>query len=334
MAKPLAKARARDGGKTGAITFSPTQFGLDPVLCAAWLYHEEGLKQEQIAQQFGISRASVFNLLQRASDEGVVQISVDPARMGLHRLAQEVRARTGISECYLLPNKGGNAESLTERVARFGARLLERRLDNSSIIGVAWGRTVMALSKVLTPMDLPGASVVQVTGSSIATYSFSPELCTSNIAMKIGARSVNLHAPGILTTAAMKTALMQEPILQQHFKLLQSCTMLLFGVTQVASENLLNDSGFMSTQILREYVDGGAVGYVAGMFFNAEGRVVRTEVDDRHVGMPREDFLKVPMRICMGGGLEKVEAIRAMLKGGYANVLVTDEDTAQGILAT
>jgi DNA-binding transcriptional regulator LsrR (DeoR family) len=27
-----------------------------------------------------------------------------------------------------------------------------------------------------------------------------------------------------------------------------------------------------------------------------------------------------------------VEAIAAMLKGGYANVLVTDEDTARGIL--
>jgi dihydroxyacetone kinase-like protein len=315
----------------GSGTISPIQFALDPVLSAAWLYYEEGLKQETIANQFGISRASVFNLLQRARDDGVVTVSIDLQRMDLLRLAKEVRDRTGVAECFVVPSRGGD-EPLSTRIARIGARLLERRLDNESILGVAWGRTVMALSQLMTPIDLPGATIAQVTGSSIATYDFSPELCTSNIAVKVNGRSVNLHAPGIVSSAKMKTLLMREPILEQHFRLLRSCTMTLFGVTNVGSETLLKDSGFMSAQILDDYRKRGAVGFVSGYFFDKSGRAVRTELDDRHIVMPREDFLQVPVRLCVGGGIEKIEAVACMIRGGYANVLVTDEDTARGVL--
>ena len=46
----------------------PAQFGMDEVLWAAWLYYEQGQKQDRIAEELGISRASVFNLLQKARD--------------------------------------------------------------------------------------------------------------------------------------------------------------------------------------------------------------------------------------------------------------------------
>lgn len=309
------------------------QFALDPVLCAAWLYYEEGMKQDQIASQFGISRASVFNLLQKARDDGVVSVSIDLQRMELLHLANAFRERTGIAECFVIPSRGVD-EPLRARLARLGARLLELRLDNSSVLGVAWGRTVMALSRKLAQLDLPGATVAQVTGSSIATYDFSPELCTSNIAVKVNGRSVNLHAPGIVSSPEVKTLLMREPILEQHFRLLRSCTMTLFGVTNVGSKTLLNDSGFMSVDILSEYRQLGAVGFVSGYFFDRDGRAVRTELDDRHIVMPLADFLQVPVRLCVGGGIEKVEAIASMIRGGYASILVTDEDTVRGVMAS
>lgn len=327
----MAKIGIKATSPTSGTRFSAIQFALDPVLCAAWLYHEEGLKQEQIATQYGVSRASVFNLLQRARDESVVSVTVDLKRMDLLRLSEEVRKRTGLDECFVIPNQGVD-EPLSDRIARFGARLLEQRLDNESILGVAWGRTVMALSKTMNQLDLPGATITQITGSSLATYDFSPELCTSNIAIKVNGRSVNLHAPGTVSSAEMKRLLMQEPILEQHFKLLRSCTMTLFGVTHLGSETLLKDSGIMSDQLLHDYSERGAVGFVSGYFYDTKGRAVRTEFDDRHIVMPYEDFLKVPMRICVGGGVEKVEAIRSMIKGGFASVLVTDEDTAREVL--
>ncbi|SHO66593.1 DNA-binding transcriptional regulator LsrR, DeoR family [Pseudoxanthobacter soli DSM 19599] len=325
-----AEAASRRGRRQSGV---PGAFGLDPVLWAAWLYYEEGLKQDEIAEKLGVSRASVFNLLQRAREEGVVNIKIDPARMERVSLAREIESATGIDECFIIPDEGA-AEPLYDRIGRFGARLLEQRLSDADVLGVAWGRTVMSLSKALAPMSLPGASIAQVTGSSIATYDFSPELCTSNIAVRVGARCINLHAPGIVSSAKMKQLLMGEPIIEQHFRLLRTCTRTLFGVTHVGSETLLKDSGFMSEQILADYQSRGAIGFVSGYFFDREGKPVLTEIDARHIVMPLEDFLQVPERICIGGGMEKVAAISGMLRGRYASILVTDAGTARAVLKT
>ncbi|WP_083531159.1 sugar-binding transcriptional regulator [Pararhizobium antarcticum] len=308
----------------------PMQFGADQPLWAAWLYYEEGLKQDEIAERLGISRASVFNLLQKARDEGIVTITIDPTRLERADLSVELKEKGGLLECYVLP-AGGSAAALYDRIGRLGARILEQKIENDDVIGVAWGRTVMSLSKALSPANKPGVTVAQVTGSSIATYDFSPELCTSNIAARLNARCVNLHAPGVVSNPSMKTLLMQEPIIEQHFTLLRQCTKTLFGVTHLSGPTLLEDSGVMTEELLLQYQKKGAVGFASGYFFDPDGTIIRTGFDDRHIVMPIEDFINVPRRICIGGGAEKITAIQGMLKAALANVLITDQDTARSL---
>ncbi|MFB2551997.1 sugar-binding transcriptional regulator [Ensifer soli] len=308
----------------------PMQFGADQALWAAWLYYEEGLKQDEIAARLGISRASVFNLLQKARDEGIVTITIDPTRLERADLSVEIKEKGGLMECYVLPAQG-SGQPLYDRIGRVGARILEQKIEDDEVIGVAWGRTVMALSKALAPANKPGVTVAQVTGSSMATYDFSPELCTSNIAARLNARCVNLHAPGVVSHAEMKRLLMREPIIDQHFNLLRQCTTNLFGVTQLAGPTLLEASGVMTEELLHTYLDKGAIGFVSGYFFSPEGEIVRTDFDDRHIVMPLEDFVNVPRRICIGGGPEKVEAILGMLKAKLATVLIVDQETARQV---
>ena len=310
----------------------PMQFGSDLPLWTAWLYYEEGLKQDEIAVRLGISRASVFNLLQKARDEGVVTITIDPTRLERADLSIELCEKAGLKECFVLPSNGPGAP-LYDRIGRLGARILEQRISDDDVIGVAWGRTVLALSKALSPANMPGVTVAQVTGSSIATYDFSPELCTSNIAARLNARCVNLHAPGVVSTADMKTLLMQEPIVAQHFRLLRQCTKTLFGVTALSGPTLLEDSGVMTDELLGEYRMKGGVGFASGYFFDDRGEVIRTGFDDRHLVMPLEDFMHVEDRICIGGGPEKTNAIVGMLSAKIATILITDQDTARNVCA-
>ena len=56
-------------------------------------------------------------------------------------------------------------------------------------------------------------------------------------------------------------------------------------------------------------------------------------LDDRMIGLMLDELALIPERICIAGGAEKVEAIDAMLRGGYATVLVTDEAAAAGLEA-
>ena len=50
------------------------------------------------------------------------------------------------------------------------------------------------------------------------------------------------------------------------------------------------------------------------------------------IGLTLDEIRHIPERICVAGGGAKIEAIEAMLRGGYATTFVTDEDAASGLL--
>jgi DNA-binding transcriptional regulator LsrR (DeoR family) len=304
----------------------------DPIIWAAWLYYEERMTQEEVADRLGVSRASVVNFLQEARDRGVVTIAVASEHLQSVKVSRELCGRFGLTSCVVIPDDGGRLPAY-ERIGRAGARLLTEILEPDDILGVSWGRTVLALSAALAQVRLPGVSVVQIAGSAIGTAEFSPELCTSNIANRLGARCVNLLAPGIVSRPEVKKLFMQEPALVEQFKLIRSCNKILFGVAGLGSASTALRSGYMTPEKLRPYVEGGAVGVMAGRFLDRDGDPVLGPLDEQMIGMTLREIARIPERICVAGGPEKVEAINAMLRGGYATILVTDETTAQALAA-
>ena len=55
-------------------------------------------------------------------------------------------------------------------------------------------------------------------------------------------------------------------------------------------------------------------------------------LDERTIGISLEMLRNVRTRIAIAGGFDKVPALLAALRGGYANVLITDAATGNGIL--
>jgi DNA-binding transcriptional regulator LsrR (DeoR family) len=294
----------------------PTEFGGDPVIWAAWLYYEEGMTQEEIARQLGVSRGSVVNLLQESRDSGIVTISVAAHHLRSVSLARQISERFGLPECLVIPDDGGRTPE-HERVGRAAARLLVERLQPDDVPARA----------------LPSVSVVQITGSAIGTYGFSAELCASNIANRIGARCVYLHAPGIVSHRDVKRMLMREPALIEQFRILRSCNKIIFGVGSVAASSTAFDTGFLTAAEGAPYLAQGAVAVLAGRFLDAEGRPLAGELDGRMIGMTVPEIARIPEKICIAGGPDKAAPIRALLVGGYVTTLVTDETTARLVLA-
>ena len=67
-------------------------------------------------------------------------------------------------------------------------------------------------------------------------------------------------------------------------------------------------------------------------WFDADGNVVRGATSDRRIGMDLQELRSMPHVIGIAAGSDKVTAIRAALRGGYLNALVTDEETAEQLL--
>src|SRR5215470_10218393 len=85
---------------------TPPEFSGDPIIWAAWLYYEERMTQEEVAEQLGVSRASVVNFLQEARDRGTVTIAVASEHLRSVRIAREICERFGLASCIVVPEDG------------------------------------------------------------------------------------------------------------------------------------------------------------------------------------------------------------------------------------
>ena len=72
----------------------------------------------------------------------------------------------------------------------------------------------------------------------------------------------------------------------------------------------------------------GAVGDMSLRFFDLEGQPVKTPLDDRVIGLPFVNLLRIPRVIALAGGASKTQAIMGALRTGAIDVLVTDKFTA------
>ena len=329
----MPEGRRRRAGRTrraGMIT--PVEFDGDAVVWVAWLYYEEALTQEEIARRLGVSRASVIGMLQEARDRGVVTISMSPRHLQSIGLSRALANRFGLRNCVVIPDTDGRAPDY-ERVGRAGARVLSERLQAGDVLGVSWGRTVLALANALPTIPIEDAIAIQVTGSFVGTPEMSAELCTSTIANRIEARCVYLSAPGLVSEPQVRTMLMREPSLKEQFLLLETCNRIVFGVGHLKETSTVFRSGYLRRQDAAPYLARGAVGVVAGRFLAADGAPVIDALDHRMIGLTLEEIARIGDRLCVAAGPDKAEAVAATLRGGLATDLVTDAATAHALLA-
>jgi len=76
----------------------------------------------------------------------------------------------------------------------------------------------------------------------------------------------------------------------------------------------------------------GAVGDVCCHFLDAEGNPCLPELSERIVGLTLEQLRAIPKTIGIATGAEKAPGVAAVLRGSYVDVLITDQELAEGLL--
>jgi len=310
---------------------TPLRFGDDPYVWVSWLYYQEGMTQHDIAQTMGISRATVNTYLNEARERGIVNIAIEPGRLASLTIAQSLRSHFNLRDCLVVPNGAGDP-GLGERLGAAGALALRKFLKSGDTLAVAGGRTVMAVGENLRIDGLQDVTVVQAVGGAIAKNPASPSQCASTIASATNSTFVNLSAPAVASSAEARAIMVAEPLVAEQLSILKCANKALFGIASLRSNSPLYSEGVFEVADLQSYIDGDAVGVLAARFIDAWGQPVAGALDDRVIGLSLEDLLRIDVRICVAGGFDKVPAILAALRRGYANVLVTDAATARGVL--
>jgi deoxyribonucleoside regulator len=91
--------------------------------------------------------------------------------------------------------------------------------------------------------------------------------------------------------------------------------------------------GHLTETDRRSLIEAGAVGDVLYNFIDAEGRLVNHEVNRCVISIDPERLLRTPERVLVSGGADKLAAIHAALATIRPTTLITDEQTAERMLA-
>jgi deoxyribonucleoside regulator len=302
------------------------------VIEAAWMYYHDGLNQNEIAKLLQVSRATVVNYLQEARERGYIRISLAPEVFTGHQLAGDLRERFGLHAAYVVPGGVGDGEAALMRVARGAAEWLPSLLKSGDRLGVAWGRTVYEVAEAVATTAIDDLTVSQLVGSMATPYGFTAEICSAHLALKLGARLINLHAPAVLDDPDLARRLREEPIIRVQLDALSHCNKAIFAAGSCAPDSHVVGSGVASTDDLAWYLDRGATGVLCGRFINGQGQPVPGPLDERMIGVTLDKLKGLEMGLLVSDGLDKVVPMLSAIAGGYVTHMVTSERTARAML--
>jgi DNA-binding transcriptional regulator LsrR (DeoR family) len=300
----------------------------------ARMYHEQGVRQPEIAERLNISQPRVSRLLKKAVGTGIVRTTVVAPRGVFAELEDEVERTYSLREV-VIADAGDEEEELviTPALGAAAAFYLETTLTGGERIGLSsWSSTLLATVDSMRPRHSHECeSVVQVLGGlgqpsaqARATH------LVGRLVQVTGATATYLPAPGLVATAETREALLRESSISQAVDAFPGLTVLLAGIGSLKPSPLLRASGNAVSpedeDLLRE---AGAVGDVCMRYFDKDGKPVESHLDPRLLGIDSTTLLGIPRRVGVAGGRRKHEAIRAALLGGWINTLVTDSATAE-----
>ena len=301
----------------------------------ARMYHEQHIRQPEIAERLHISQSRVSRLLKEAVALGVVRtIVVMPP--GVHsELEDEVRERYGLTDVVIAGDEGGE-DAVLATLGSAGATYLETTLNAKDDIGVSsWSSTLLAVVDAMTPgrTRIANSAVQLLGGVGDPSVQVKATHLTDRLARVTGAEARYFPAPGIVARKSVRDALLEDPYVSEVASAWDALSVAIVGIGSLQPSPLLQSSGNAISDsdqaALREL---GAVGDVCLRFFDADGRLVDSELDDRVIGISSEQLRAIPRTIGIAGGERKLEAIRAAARGGWIDVLITDVRTAQRLV--
>lgn len=292
------------------------------------------LTQDEIARELGVSRQKAQRLVSLSASAGLVKVRLDHPVARCMELAAALRDRWDLRLAKVAPSAEG-APGLLSGVAALAAQEIERVLSDEKprIVAFGTGRALTAAVEQVERMHRPQHRIVSLLGNMMMDGSASPFGATVRLAERTGARHYPMALP-VFASGPEEVAMLhaQAPV-ASTLKLCAEADVAFVGVGGVSNEAPLAKDGFIAPDEIAELVAEGAVGEITGRAFDARGRLLTGTLSRRVTGAPVQPDAARPV-VGIAVGPEKIESIRAALTGRLLNALITDEATAEAVLAT
>lgn len=292
---------------------------------AAWYYYIENYTQQTISQLLEVSRGKVIALLERARQTGLIQFNIRQGSSLRMKLEQELTQRFKLKDVFLVPS-AHTLQSPKESVAQAAAMYILHRIEPGAYLNIGYGQTTSrVLNRLATAAEEP-LNVVSMTGG-VNYY-----LPTDHPSSVFNALLHLTPAPLLLSSPELRAAMAQEPNVKEISRMVPLSSMSVVGIGHMGEDATIIQNGVLTKKDFTVLKLKGAVGDVLSHFLNEAGEPIAPSLEDRLMSTPLDQLRTLKNVIGVAGGPGKEDAILATLRGGYLDVLITDEDTAAALL--
>lgn len=298
---------------------------------AVWLYHVEGITQNDIALQLGISRVMVVRLLADARRRNEVRVTVSTALAELTELERRLERTFGVARVIVAPFADPEQDPVRVIAAAAG-NYISGLMAPGMTVGVGWGRTLYNCLPFISGATLENFRVVSLLGGIAAARRFNPAEFAWQFAELFQAEGFLIPAPAVVDSPETKHALLERCGLSAIFEMAGKLDVALLSVGGISTLTTSYRTGYITEADRRSLIDAGAVGDVLYNFIAEDGSIVKHEVNNRVISVDLDRLRQCPERVLISGGKEKLIALRAAMRTLSPTTFITDEQTAISLL--
>ncbi len=296
----------------------------------ASLYYFDGWTQAKIAKKYGVSRPVISKALQRAKDEGIVEIYIKDESVHTVKLEKELEQKYGLKEVIVVSTENFSEEMILRALGKAMASYVNNVVKSDMKIGISWGKTLAAFVEeypferqesihVIPLVGGMGRNKVEVHANQLA----------NRLAHKVGGTCTYLYAPAIVGSKDLKDRLIDSEDLIEVLEEGRNVDVALVGAGNPYISSTMTDIGYLEDKDLAEIKSSGVVGDINSQFFDRSGTNTHLPINDRVIGIGLNDLKNIEEVVCIGHGDHKVESIHLAATFNFIDVLITDEHTAK-----
>jgi deoxyribonucleoside regulator len=296
-------------------------------------YYIYGETQTEIAHRMGVSRAKVCKMISNAQDLGIVHIQINDPLDQINKLQDQLKSRFSLKEARIVPIPPFGADSILSRLGKAAAELIATFIHSGDIIGISGGNTLYEMVEYfLPPPNSKNIVVVPLLGGygEFEGTTHGSEIA-SKFSKKLDAQLVTMPTPGIVNHEE-KEVFRSNIMIKRSMSWIPKCNIAIFGIGTADTTGTFYKGGVLTKASLAELQKENAVGCICLNFYDSSGKQC-TSFNSKIIGVTLDDISRIQLSIGVAGGSpEKVRAIQGALNGGYLDILITDQITAQELL--
>jgi len=297
------------------------------------LHFIDKISQKELASIYKVSTATISRTLQEAEDLEIVSIKVNDILGTKRRLEKDLESKYNLKKAIISFVPYNDENLIKSIIGKSAASYINEIMQENMTVGIAWGSSLYEMVKFLKSKPLNNIKVVDLIGSiGKLFYNTNTSEIARKFAQKFNAKNYFLNSLAIVQNKETKEYLIKEEEIKDVLDMTKELDMAIISIGNISFNSIIVKDLKIDKDVIEDIKSRGTLGDICFRFFDQNGNKVDSEFDNRIIGIDLEDFKKVKIKVCISGGLSKLEAIQAAVKNKLVDILITDSLVSKSLL--